>query len=238
MVFIDSSKRQTLKIGQEDLSQTKPALEIAQHDEAIERARQEIEAIYVAIGRAYFEKHKDDTEAEERTQILQIVQLLNDISQHESQIQQLKEIRTCSKCGAKMSSTAKFCNACGAPATQPVPQETTCVVCGAPLGENDNFCINCGAKIVRDRCDHTQEKSKTVDIFCPNCGIKVDSDSLFCPECGSRIESSDSQSLSASKVGQLGAELGQIPQSRKCLHCFAVLEEGDLFCPQCGNKIP
>lgn len=51
----------------------------------------------------------------------------------------------CAACGAALPEGAKFCPACGKPATQP----KTCPVCGAaPAVESAKFCSECGAPLL------------------------------------------------------------------------------------------
>ena len=51
----------------------------------------------------------------------------------------------CAACGAALPKGAKFCPACGKPATQP----KTCPVCGAaPAVESAKFCSECGAPLL------------------------------------------------------------------------------------------
>ncbi|MBQ7227309.1 MAG: SPFH domain-containing protein [Clostridia bacterium] len=73
----------------------------------------------------------------------------------------------CSKCGAKMSASAKFCPDCGAPAG------ATCPKCGARVKPSAKFCAECGASLG--------------SASCPNCGKAVKPGAKFCAECGSKL---------------------------------------------------
>lgn len=53
-----------------------------------------------------------------------------------------------------------------------------CQYCSAEIPDIAAFCPECGKQ---------QEKSKTEHTFCPNCGSRLESESIFCPECGSRV---------------------------------------------------
>jgi membrane protease subunit (stomatin/prohibitin family) len=79
----------------------------------------------------------------------------------------------CPKCGQQTSSSAKFCNECGAK-VELSPQTVPCVKCGAQVQSGAKFCNECGAK---------QEKAK-----CPNCQAEAAPGAKFCNECGTKIE--------------------------------------------------
>src|SRR5215203_3489962 len=50
----------------------------------------------------------------------------------------------CPGCGAEVSTSAKFCSACG------VPQRPGCAACGQPYAEGSRFCSDCGAPVATD----------------------------------------------------------------------------------------
>ncbi len=51
--------------------------------------------------------------------------------------------KKCSKCGAEVSSNAKFCPECG----EKMPTNKFCTECGAKIEGNAKFCPECGAKL-------------------------------------------------------------------------------------------
>lgn len=78
----------------------------------------------------------------------------------------------CPKCGAKLSTNAKFCFECGTKIEQFAEYDKICVVCGekTPKGK---FCMKCGAPLIRE---------------CHNCGAEAHQAGKFCLECGTKIE--------------------------------------------------
>lgn len=74
----------------------------------------------------------------------------------------------CIKCGASISSRAKFCPECGA------TQFLSCPKCGEAITKKSKFCGNCGEKLA-------QEKT------CPKCGKTIPAGTKFCPECGEKV---------------------------------------------------
>lgn len=76
----------------------------------------------------------------------------------------------CVKCGARISSKAKFCPECGA------TQALSCPKCGEPISKGSKFCVNCGEKL------NISEK------VCPKCGKQLAPNAKFCPDCGEKIK--------------------------------------------------
>jgi len=72
---------------------------------------------------------------------------------------------TCTKCGAEIKASAKFCPECGA------KQGLTCAKCGATLKPTAKFCSECGTP--------TGKVCK--------CGAKLKPSAKFCPECGEKV---------------------------------------------------
>ena len=71
----------------------------------------------------------------------------------------------CTKCGAEIKQSAKFCPECG------TKQGLTCSKCGATLKPTAKFCSECGTAT-----------GKTC-----KCGAKLRSNAKFCPECGEKV---------------------------------------------------
>lgn len=80
--------------------------------------------------------------------------------------QQAASGATCSKCGANVPSTAKFCPDCGS------AMGLTCPHCGASVKPNAKFCPDCG---------------KRLSSTCPKCGATTAPGAKFCPDCGEKL---------------------------------------------------
>lgn len=55
-----------------------------------------------------------------------------------------------------------------------------------PTDSNSVKCTNCGAEVTGNFCTECGTK-RVDDKFCPQCGIKVDSNAKFCMECGAKL---------------------------------------------------
>lgn len=77
----------------------------------------------------------------------------------------------CSKCGASMKKTAKFCPECGTPNVG--ESKIVCPKCGAAVRKDAKFCPECGSRLSE---------------VCPKCGASVKANAKFCPECGNKLK--------------------------------------------------
>ncbi len=84
----------------------------------------------------------------------------------------------CPNCGAPLRAGARFCRACGQPATvEPQPAEAACAHCGAPLRPGARFCRACGQPVavapMPSTCAHCNASLQPGAQFCANCGQRV-----------------------------------------------------------------
>ncbi len=56
-----------------------------------------------------------------------------------------------------------------------------CLNCNNEINVNSNFCEFCGSKV---------EKNKQVNLFCTNCGSKIDGGN-FCSKCGTKVSNNE-----------------------------------------------
>jgi len=77
----------------------------------------------------------------------------------------------CSKCGAMVSDTEKFCPKCGSDMALRVPDE--CPKCGEETAPDAKFCLNCGSQLSGLKCPGCRKDLAAGTNFCPGCGSKV-----------------------------------------------------------------
>lgn len=121
--------------------------------------KKKIEQLYTAIGKAYYEAHKNEADAAEAATMAEITALLAQIDENNEKIKQIKGVTKCANCGEDIAPDAMFCNNCGTkvvretPAAAPVVEaapaieQRLCPTCGQPVGKDNLFCNNCGAKL-------------------------------------------------------------------------------------------
>ena len=78
-----------------------------------------------------------------------------------------------------------------------------CSKCGTMVKEGVKFCPECGNKM------------EAQTIKCPECGAEVKAGAKFCPECGKKLTE----------------------EKKVCPKCGAEVKPGAKFCPECGEKL-
>lgn len=157
MDFFEKLGKRISDMGSAVAQNTKNLADTASLQKANSDNKKKIEQLYAAIGKAYYENHKNDSTAEEAAAMAEITALLAQIEENDEKIKQLKGVTKCESCGADVPADAAFCNNCGtkvvkpvaAPAAEaaPVSDQRLCPTCGQPVGKDNMFCNNCGAKL-------------------------------------------------------------------------------------------
>ena len=152
---------------------------------------------YFQIGKLYVSIHKDDFEDDFAGMIGAIAEAEAKIRDYKKQIQDIKGVQRCEKCGAEVPNGAAFCSSCGAsmPKMQPPisADYIKCGNCGTAVKRSMRFCTSCGKPMeeVNDASAVPVTEQTVVveqDKVCPNCGAKVEDGLAFCTECGTKLQ--------------------------------------------------
>ena len=157
MAFLENLGKKVGEAAQAAAKKSGELVEITKLNVNIGSEEDKIQKLYTQIGKTVFEKYSASGDADEN-----VVENCEAIKVHEHNIKALKEkilevknVKTCTHCGAEMERTQVFCSKCGtknevAPASPPEQEQTptaACTACGAPLAEGAAFCTSCGAKV-------------------------------------------------------------------------------------------
>ena len=150
MAIFGNLGRRISDAGQNVAQQTKDLAEITRLNSAISGYEKKQLEQFQMLGRAYYERSKDDPAAENREIMDAITEFYNQIQIANERIAVLRGFEKCPRCNANIPSGAQFCSACGlrierGEASQNRP--VFCINCGAKLEEDSRFCIVCGAKV-------------------------------------------------------------------------------------------
>ena len=158
MDFFEQLGKKLTDTGQNVARQTKNLADVTQLNNAISEREKKVSQLLLSIGQAYYERHKNDSAAEELSLIEEVNSLQAEIAQNREKIKQIKGIVKCPNCGADVPFNAAFCSNCGAKAVHDaVLPETSAEDAG-----NVRYCPNCHAAVAKD------------DLFCNICGTKMD----------------------------------------------------------------
>lgn len=144
MDFFEQLGKKLTDTGQNVARQTKNLADVTQLNNAISEREKKVSQLLLCIGQAYYERHKNDSAAEELSLIEEVNSLQAEIAQNREKIKQIKGIVKCPNCGAKAVHDA-------------VLPETSAEDAG-----NVRYCPNCHAAVAKD------------DLFCNICGTKMD----------------------------------------------------------------
>lgn len=157
MGFFDKVKETASSFGE---SVSKAASETADNAKKLaekQRLKKEMSAIeaniqkqYAEIGKRYAEEHANAEDDPFAAEISAIAGYQTELTNKRQEIAALDGNTTCAACGAAISTTAQFCDKCGAKCEKPEPvvaEVCGCIHCGAALEEGAVFCPECGTRV-------------------------------------------------------------------------------------------
>ena len=181
------------------MQKAKEMSDLAKLNSMISEEEKKINNAYHQIGEVYVSLHKFNHEEEFHDLIGTIQESEQKIESYKEQIQEVKGVVKCPRCGAELQKGVAFCSSCGAPMpiVQPADNEEQdfeqCKSCGAMVKKGVHFCTACGKPIelsvapeISD-VDVNKNKIEEIEKICPGCGAKNESSALFCIECGTKL---------------------------------------------------
>lgn len=192
MAFFDELGKKITQGGQVALQKTKDMADVARLNSMIADEEKRINNNYYQIGKLYASLHAADCEGDFVGMIQAIREAESKIADYRQQIQDIRGVKKCEKCGAEVDAGAAFCNACGAP--MPVSAEgseknlSKCPSCGQMVPAGMRFCTNCGAPMQTvAQQQETLAEAVSPANTCPNCGSEISENTAFCTECGAKL---------------------------------------------------
>lgn len=149
---------------------------------------------YCQIGKLYLQIHQDNCEVEFADLAAAVAESEQKIAQYRKQIQDIKGVVRCEKCGAEVAKGVAFCSSCGAPIlkVEKPDDSVKCLNCGAMVKQGAHFCTTCGKPMTVpaavDALPSEVTEASSSERRCPNCGAKAEADILFCTECGTKLD--------------------------------------------------
>ncbi len=139
--------------GKDVAKKTKEIADITKINLQISNEEDNIKNLYNEIGKLYYEVHKNSPDAKMAVLCASITESINKIDLSKKQIQIIKGIIRCPKCGAENADSSAFCGTCGyknSITPEVIEDNTTkskCPNCGEVFDGTGSFCSNCGGKI-------------------------------------------------------------------------------------------
>lgn len=199
MAFLNNFGKKASEATAKAVQKAQEFSEATRINSLISDEEKKINNIYYQIGKLYVSLHGADAEEEFIGMVGDIAEAERKISDYRKQIQELKGVQRCEKCGAEVAKDAAFCSSCGTP--MPKAEETVieddcvkCESCGASVKRGMRFCTSCGkplmnTSVIQSVSDGEVEevKSEIIEKTCSGCGAKITEDIAFCTECGTKL---------------------------------------------------
>ncbi len=194
MAFFDDLGKKLSQAGQTAVQKTKEMTDIARLNGAISEQEKKVSDTYFEIGKLYVLKHPGDYDNDFAPMLAALKDSENKIKEYRQQIQDIKGVVRCEKCGAEIVNNVAFCSSCGAKAPVVSKVETNetlvkCSGCGAMVDKNAKFCTVCG-KVMPETSNVSELQGEHGELsnnnVCSVCGAEMAENVLFCTQCGNK----------------------------------------------------
>lgn len=244
MAFFDDIGKKISLVGEGAVSKGRAFADIARLNSAVAEEEKKINNSYYQIGKLYVALHPQDYGADFAALVSSIVSSQNKIQTLKQQIQKIKGVTRCEKCGAEVPNNIAFCSACGSPMPKRevvlVENHMKCDGCGAIVDKNLRFCTSCGNLLVKPVQASVQPEVPVPPApletensnVCPSCGAGIRDNLKFCTACGFSLDDS-------SKGIYFSSQSNDVPVSnkKKCPSCGALMDNELAFCTECGTPL-
>ena len=157
MALWDNISKKASAVTEKAVHQARNLTELAKLHGQIAEAEKAVTDSYTEIGKLYVAAHSADYDEGFAGKIAAIAEAEQKIQQLRKQIQDLKGVSVCEKCGAEVAKEAAFCSACGAAMPKEEPIEAEVVTDEAPVEEPEETCPDCAVEPEAEEAPSTEE---------------------------------------------------------------------------------
>ncbi|HIR88524.1 MAG TPA: zinc-ribbon domain-containing protein [Candidatus Fimimorpha faecalis] len=178
MDFFEKLTETFAKNSKEFADKAKDYAEVAKLHTKINAANTKINESLITLGKAYYDAHKNDGNTEFEAIFEEIHKAHLTIRKCQEEIQKIKNIKICEKCGEEVSADATYCSHCGAKLkTTDKKEKSDDVVEEAEVNQAQET-----------KASDLEEEAEKKTVICPSCGQELDADAEFCTKCGSSMK--------------------------------------------------
>lgn len=192
MSFFDNLGKKASETTAKAVQKAQELAEISRINSLISDEEKKINTTYYQIGKLYVSVHGGDGETDFTGMVSTVLEGEQKINEYRRQIQDIKGVQRCEKCGAEVARGSAFCSSCGAPmpkAEEPVSDDAIrCENCGTMVKRGMRFCTSCGKPLSLPEMPVVSPvEEKSGEKTCPSCGAQIEGDTAFCTECGAKL---------------------------------------------------
>ncbi|MBQ4062607.1 MAG: zinc-ribbon domain-containing protein, partial [Christensenellaceae bacterium] len=110
-----------------------------------------------------------------------------------------------------------------------------CPICKGPICEGDVFCINCGSKV--ESVSEASAKEEPDKKYCMNCGSLLNIDDIFCMNCGAKAQTPAIEKEPAPKEPVIIKESQEAIQAEPIAAEPIIEEPAKKYCMNCGTPL-
>lgn len=245
MAFFDDLGKRASMTTARAMAKAQEISEISKINASISEEEKKVNAAYYQIGKLYVSLHGEEGEENFSSLVATVVECEKKISAYRDQINVIKGVQRCEKCGAEVMIGAAFCNTCGTPLPKaeniPSNDSVKCNSCGATNKTGDRFCTSCGKPMVLPKLDKQPVKEIR---HCEKCGAVVEPGIKFCTTCGKSALPEEQVDVAEKSVDLPIEETNEKPvvqadveETKCCVKCGAKISAGSAFCVECGTAV-
>lgn len=194
MAFFEKFGEKLTNAGKDVAKKTKELADVTKLNMQIGNEEDNIKSKYLEIGKLYYELFSSSPDEKFTELCSSIAESENKINTYKDQIQEIKGVKKCSKCGAEIASSAVFCSICGNKTAEPdKASESSEVVENSECVQN-NEAVESTEIIANNEVSENSEDTEVSDIInsttsvCTTCNKTVTDSSMFCPNCGNKVK--------------------------------------------------
>lgn len=176
MGFFDDLGKKVTDAGQKTMQKAQEMSEVARINSLISQNESKINNVYYQIGKLFVSIYGNDCREEFAGMVATVAELEQQNATYKKQIQDVKGIQHCEKCGAEVAMGVAFCSSCGAAMPkvdkQPSDDVEKCPHCGSYDGGGTN--IEAGLRNAQSMLERTNAKKKIIVLMSdgePNDGL-------------------------------------------------------------------
>jgi predicted amidophosphoribosyltransferase len=150
MAIFEKIKDTVTTTGQNVVKGTKNMTDTVRLNSQISNEQKLLTTLYAEIGEIYYQHFGKTADGPFQERCANVSSALERIAGCQFELQQIKGMMSCPKCGTEIVVNVSFCSGCGSPVERvpsaPSMQRKFCTDCGAELEADASFCISCGQK--------------------------------------------------------------------------------------------